>query len=80
FVRYLNNIPYPFDLLVSTDTEDKAIILKKTLNKIDNLDTLNIKVLPNRGRDIAPMIIGFAKEMLEYDFALHLHSKKSPYS
>lgn len=79
FVRYLNNIPYPFDLLVSTDTADKAIILKNTFNKIDNLDTLNIKVLPNRGRDIAPMVIGFAKEMLEYDFALHLHSKKSPY-
>ena len=79
FSEYLNNIPYPFDLLVSTDTEEKAALLQETLSHINNLDKLSIKVLPNRGRDIAPMVIGFGQELLNYDFALHLHSKKSPY-
>ncbi|MBH3345531.1 hypothetical protein I5O09_17460 [Pseudomonas parafulva] len=40
-------------------------------------ETINYKVFPNRGRDIAPFVTGFKEELQQYEFALHLHTKKS---
>ena len=33
--------------------------------------------MPNRGRDIAPKLIGFRDVHDQYEFVLHLHSKRS---
>lgn len=38
-----------------------------------------VRVFPNVGRDIAPFLVGFRDVLLEYDYVLHVHSKKSPY-
>ena len=40
-------------------------------------DAINYKVFQNRGRDIAPFVTGFKEELKRYEFALHLHTKKS---
>ncbi|NIF29805.1 hypothetical protein F3J44_25995 [Pantoea sp. Tr-811] len=40
-------------------------------------DSINYKIFPNRGRDIAPFVTGFTEEIKRYEFALHLHTKKS---
>ncbi|HAF68273.1 MAG TPA: hypothetical protein DCL16_04035, partial [Acidimicrobiaceae bacterium] len=77
---WLNNIPFPFDLLVSTDTEEKRLELEQTLAGIRSLNRLDVRVVENRGRDIAPLLITFGSRILDYDFCLHIHSKKSPHS
>lgn len=38
---------------------------------------ISYKVFQNRGRDIAPFVTGFTEDIKNYDYALHLHTKKS---
>lgn len=77
-VSYLNNIPYKTDVFISTDTVEKK---EKILNSFSKytLGNVIVKVFENRGRDIAPMIVGFKRVFEEYDYFIHLHSKKSPH-
>lgn len=72
----LKIIPIVFDLFISTSlnktSEIKAVISKHKLNC-----TTTVAQVVNRGRDIAPMIVDFGAELLSYDLALHLHTKKT---
>nr|WP_051155946.1 rhamnan synthesis F family protein [Leucothrix mucor] len=79
FQHWLSNIPFHFDLLISTPSEPQQQRIVEGLASLPNLGTLDVRVMPNQGRDIAPMVVGFAKECLAHDYVLHLHSKKSPY-
>ena len=73
---YLDNIPYPADLFVSTDTDAKRRRLASLLADWPR-GTLEVSVLPNRGRDIAPKLVGFDEVHRRYEFVLHLHTKQS---
>jgi hypothetical protein len=73
---YLRNIPYPADVFVSTDTEEKRRALTSILAAWDK-GPVEIRVLPNRGRDIAPKLVGFRDVHERYGHVLHLHSKRS---
>ena len=79
FIDYLKNSPYKFDLLISVNSEEnKNICIKKiNNNSLKKLNKLLIKVVPNIGRDIAPLLIDFKEEQKEYDFICHIHTKKS---
>lgn len=59
---------------VSTDTAAKAAVLSA------RLPTADVRVFPNRGRDIHPKVFGFAAEHAHYDVVAHLHTKRSPHS
>jgi FMN phosphatase YigB (HAD superfamily) len=39
-----------------------------------------VKVVPNRGRNFAPLLVGFNDELRRHTYVLHLHTKKSLYS
>jgi hypothetical protein len=74
----LLNIPCGVDLFLSTDTEKKREeIADKTLEWTKG--TVEIRILPNRGRDIAAKFVGFRDVYDRYDLFLHLHIKKSPH-
>lgn len=75
---YLRNIPAPADLLLSTDTESKRTKLLQVFGGWDRGE-VEIRVMPNRGRDIAPKVVGFA-DRYDYDLVLHLHSKVSDHA
>ena len=78
--EYLKNIPCKFDLFVSLPEGRSATPeeLKSTLTaQLPNLGKCVVKICQNRGRDIAPMIVTFGKELLEYDYFCHIHTKKS---
>jgi len=75
---YLENVPGDLDLYISTTSQAK----RKTI--IDIFDgyqkgRVEVRVFENRGRDIAPKIVGFKDVYKKYDFALHIHTKKSPH-
>ncbi|MBQ3442521.1 MAG: hypothetical protein IJG33_04665, partial [Selenomonadaceae bacterium] len=74
---YCANMPYKFDALISIvdgSAEDKVY---DAFKEIPNADKVIVRAVPNRGRDVAPFLVGFADLLPEYDFALHIHSKKS---
>ncbi|MDN3711609.1 rhamnan synthesis F family protein [Paracoccus cavernae] len=74
FAERLGNIPVPFQLYVSTDADEKAERIRESLPDAE------IRVIPNRGRDIWPKLYGFADAKLRHDLVLHLHGKRSVHS
>ncbi|MEE9485048.1 rhamnan synthesis F family protein [Methylobacterium ajmalii] len=74
----LRRIPVPADIYISTDSEAKQVAIHAAFEHYDN-GRIDVRVFPNRGRDIAPMLIGFADVFKSYEIFLHIHSKKSPH-
>lgn len=74
FAERMTRIEVPFQLYVSTDTEAKAAGLRRVLPEAE------VRVLPNRGRDIYPKFFGFGDAHAAHDLVLHLHGKKSLHS
>jgi glycosyltransferase involved in cell wall biosynthesis len=76
FKDYLSNIPFTFDLFITTDTEEKKKAIANGL--LDwNKGTVEVRLAPNQGRDIAPKLITCVDVYDRYEFFLHIHSKKS---
>ena len=65
------------DLLLSTNDEAKAELLRAATAGYQR-GRAEVRVFPNRGRDIAPLLTGFGEEIAQnYDVIGHLHSKRS---
>jgi len=79
FQRYLRNIPFSFDLFITTDAPAKVNIITRQFTDW-NLGQVTVRVTPNRGRDIAPKLLGFREVYDRYPFVLHLHSKVSDHA
>lgn len=73
----LRNVPYPFDVLVSTTTEANADFILRSIQLNAAAEKVIVKVVRNIGRDIAPMLIGFRDMWQQYEYICHVHSKKS---
>lgn len=77
----LDNIPITFDLFVSIpeslDCDER--IIREQLSHIVKVREIEISKVPNRGRDVAPMLCTFKEKLMQYDIMLHLHTKKSPH-
>jgi glycosyltransferase involved in cell wall biosynthesis len=67
----------PCDLLLSTDTAAKADRLMAVFAA--HRGTVEVRVMPNRGRDMGPFLTGFADRWAsgEYDVVGHVHGKRS---
>ncbi len=76
---YLNNIPVKFHLYVTTDTLEKAALIKNTFINLDNMLILDIVISKNQGRDIFPMLITLGNKLVQHDVVLHIHTKRSPH-
>lgn len=82
---YLDGIQKIFDQLsilckfanifISTDTVNKKLYLENIVKKYNT--KTNIKILPNRGYDIASFICGFKEQVMNHDIILKIHTKKS---
>ncbi|MGG0814138.1 rhamnan synthesis F family protein [Paenibacillus alvei] len=80
FIEYLSNMPFCFDLYVSiTEREEKEFVSGK-LSSIQCVERCVVEVVANRGRDVAPLVVTFADDLLKYDYICHLHTKKSLYT
>ncbi|MBV9201987.1 MAG: class I SAM-dependent methyltransferase [Alphaproteobacteria bacterium] len=74
--QYLTNIPFPADLFISTDTLDKRDLIEHRFGDWEK-GRVTVRILPNRGRDVAPKLVGFHDVHEHYEYVLHLHSKAS---
>ena len=81
FIERLKEIDYPYDLLISVCSEQGKRQVEVMFNSaiLGTLQNLIVKVFPNRGRDVAPLFVGFKDEQKNYDLMCHVHSKKSPH-
>lgn len=84
FIKYieaLDKVKNPFDLYLSTDTEEKRKEIL-TLSKEKNIENSikNIVVCKNQGRDIAPWLIDFKEINEAYDIVGHFHTKKTAHA
>ncbi len=77
FQKYLKNIPYDFDIYCSTSAENNVDEIKEKFAEIKNAKKIIVKKTPNIGRDYAPMVCEFGKELRKYDYICHIHTKKS---
>ncbi len=76
FQHYLSKIPFPFDLVVTTDTTSKRDALVRGFGAWPH-GAVTVRVCENRGRDIAPKLVALRDVHDRYEYVLHLHSKRS---
>ncbi|MBB3800281.1 FMN phosphatase YigB (HAD superfamily) [Xanthomonas arboricola] len=80
FAQSLQHMPVRYDLLVSVMDETAAAQARERFSKLSQIEKLDIRVVPNRGRDIAPLLVTFREQVLALDVVGHLHTKKSLYT
>ncbi len=80
FVEYFSNIPYKFDLYISCQETTDVSAVKAKVKELKQVGVVDIRKLQNRGRDLAPLYVEFASEIMKHDYFLHVHTKKSLYS
>ena len=80
FVSYLQHMPLFYDLFISVTNEKALEQCQNKFNALPFLLKLNIKQVPNRGRDMAPFFCTFGEQIRHYDYIAHLHSKQSLYN
>ncbi|WP_181703848.1 rhamnan synthesis F family protein [Chthonobacter albigriseus] len=76
-LSYLSNIPVKADVFISTDSPHKARVIETRFGSWPK-GRIEIRVVPNRGRDIAPKYVTFRDCYDIYDLILFLHSKNTP--
>jgi len=79
FISRLTEFPAPFDFYISV-CRDRDLALARILfaqplaHRIGKLD---IRLFPNRGRDVGAWVAGFGGQLMSYDLVAHLHTKQS---
>lgn len=80
FADFLGRMPFAFDLFVSVPSEEVRMACEILFARLPKLHRLKTAVVPNQGRDVAPMFCTFGNELRNYDYLAHIHSKKSLYN
>jgi lipopolysaccharide biosynthesis protein len=78
FLSRIRNFPSNTTILVTTSSEDLCAILTNGLSQ--KFGTFYVKVVPNVGRNFAPLLVEYSKKLLAVDYFIHVHSKKSTHS
>lgn len=79
FLGYLQCLREPADVYVSTSSERDAEIVRSAF-ALWTRGVTQVRVLPNRGRDIAAKLVGFADVYARYEYVLQLHGKRSTHA
>lgn len=79
-IQAMTAMPVPYVLMVSVVDDAAHATAKATLSSLPNLQALHVRKVPNRGRDIAPLVVTFREEVVSLDILAHWHTKKSLYT
>lgn len=80
FIWHLSQIPCQFDLYASVANETDRRRVEGLFSTIPNAARVEVRVVPNVGRDIAPFLVEFGRELAQYDIVCHIQTKKSLYN
>ncbi|MBQ3010928.1 MAG: hypothetical protein IJD81_07020 [Oscillospiraceae bacterium] len=73
----LENLPFKYDLYVTTTETYKATYIEEYLTGRCNADHFYVKVVKNVGRDVIPFLQQLKPVLSNYDYFCHLHTKRS---
>lgn len=78
-VRYLQDFPAPFDLYLTICDENFALTAQRLFSRamLPRRQELRVIPSPNRGRDVAPWVLGMRPYQDKYELFCHVHTKKS---
>lgn len=76
----LAHMPVPYVLMLSVGDEAARDAALARCRGLPRVQALEVRIVPNRGRDLAPFLLTFREEILGLDVVCHLHTKKSLYS
>lgn len=76
----LARMPYSYDLYISVVDTAAAKHCERLLKNLRHCARLDVRTVENRGRDIAPFVCTFGRELSRYDYVCHIHTKKSDYN
>ena len=79
FARYLQSFPVPFDIFVTHVKAADTSLLHTLFHKNILPLAKNVTIIqtPNRGRDVAPWLVGVGPALRQYDLCCHVHAKES---
>ena len=75
-INKTNNIPVPFDLYITTNTQDKKFYIENYVRNNSKANKYEILVTPNKGRDVIPCLIQLKDILKRYKYLCHIHTKK----
>ena len=75
-INKTNNIPVPFDLYITTNTQQKKIYIENFLKENSIANKYEILITPNKGRDVIPFLIQLKDILMKYKYLCHIHTKK----
>lgn len=79
--RLLKNFPVRYSLFISVGSEASKLVVQEEIAESGLIpEETVIRIFPNKGRDIAPKIVGFADVYGRFEYVLHIHSKRSPHN
>lgn len=74
---YAANLPADADIFISTVSQKKKEVIAAAFSHLPN--RVEIRVLPNRGRDVSALLTSFRDVVMDYDVACVTHDKKTGY-
>lgn len=75
-MSYASAMPDNADIYITTNTEEKKSLIRAAFSKLP-CNKLDVRVVPNKGRDVAPFLVEFADSYEQYDYICHVHDKKA---
>lgn len=73
---YMDNIPFDADVFVTTDTQAKKAAIEQVFADWPK-GRVEVRIAPNRGRDIAPKFVTLRDVYARYELVLVLQGKKT---
>lgn len=74
-VHYAASMPEYADIYITTNSEEKKQAIEKAFGEL-NVNKVDIRLVPNRGRDVAPFLVESRDYIYDYDIICHTHDKK----
>lgn len=78
-IQTISRIEIPFDLFITTPSEHIFHQIEDLRDRLPNSKGEGTyRLVPNRGRNFGPLLVEFGAQISqEYDYVLHIHSKRS---
>lgn len=75
-IQKILNVPENFDIYISTDTEEKAFVIRTKIER-QKRSKVQVSVLKGPGRDLSALLVGFREYLMMYEIICFIHDKKS---
>ena len=73
--HYAQSMPDNADIYITTNSEEKKQNILKIFRNL-TCNKLDVRVVPNCGRDVGPFLVEFKDHLMDYDLICHTHDKK----